>query len=132
MYKGQTVFYCLEGIEGKLENIIDSLELQEVFEVKLIMLEAITNAFIHGNEGCMDKPIYLNYSLNKDLLTIKVTDCGCGCKKLRIPDEVYEEDLLKESGRGLYLINYYSDKVKFESNSIIIKKYVSNRKVLVK
>ncbi|MDP4178213.1 MAG: ATP-binding protein, partial [Bacillota bacterium] len=64
------------------------------------------------------------------LLLIEVTDCGNGFKNIIIPEQINENDILKESGRGIYLINCYADEVKFKENSIIMKKYI-DKEVLV-
>lgn len=61
---------------------------------------------------------------DENLLEVSITDCGSGVEKLA--NYAYEEDdILAESGRGLHIINYYSDSVKFKGNSIIIKKCIS-------
>ena len=51
-------------------------------------------------------------------------------RPVSIPKEINDEDLLKESGRGLYLIGCYTDEVKFKGNSIIMKKYVNKGAVV--
>ena len=59
-----TTFYGIKNINEKLEEIIDSLSLcSKVFELKLIMCEAITNAFIHGNKKDSSKPIDVGWKL---------------------------------------------------------------------
>jgi serine/threonine-protein kinase RsbW len=122
---GVEIFYGLDDIDSKLDKIISSLNIkQERFEIKLIMCEAITNAFIHGNDGDVNKPVYLCRELKEDLLIIEVADCGCGLKNVTIPKEIGEDNILQEGGRGLYLINCYADEVQFKANSIIIKKYI--------
>ncbi|MDP4178838.1 MAG: ATP-binding protein, partial [Bacillota bacterium] len=111
--KGRVSFYGIEGIEGKLDTIIKELNIeQQYFEIKLIMMEAVTNAFIHGNNLDTSKLIMLHYELINNLLLIEVTDCGNGFKNIIIPEQINENDILKESGRGIYLINCYADEVK--------------------
>ena len=131
--EGEVLFYGLEGIDKKLDNIISTLNLdKQNFEIKLIMMEAITNAFFHGNNSKEDKLklVCLHYELKDNLLLIEVTHCGESFKNISIPKEINDEDLLKESGRGLYLIGCYTDEVKFKGNSIIMKKYVNKGAVV--
>lgn len=66
----------------------------------------------------------LNGKWNKKL-TLTVTDCGIGLGNLEINKEINEDNILDESGRGLYIINCYSDEVEFKNNSLIMKKYIS-------
>ncbi|WP_161487072.1 ATP-binding protein [Clostridium magnum] len=44
--------------------------------------------------------------------------------KINIPESVSNEDLLKEHGRGLFLIKSLSDKVEFKGNSLLIQKSI--------
>lgn len=123
--KGKVLLYGIDNISEKLDLIIQSLNLEkQCFEIKLIVTEAVNNAFIHGNKKDKSKPICIEWKFNEKLLEVSITDCGNGVKDLA--NYTYEEDdILSESGRGLLIINYYSDSVEFKGNSIIIKKCIS-------
>ena len=48
--KGELIFYGIDNLRENLDDIIKMLNLKkQYFEIKLIIIEAITNAFIHGN-----------------------------------------------------------------------------------
>lgn len=120
---GEMILYGIDNINEKLDKIIESLNLQKQdFELKLIMSEAITNAFIHGNNSNRSKPIVVKWELNEKFVNITVKDMGKKIGNLVINKDV-EEDILSESGRGLNIISLYADEVKFSDSSIIIKKY---------
>ena len=122
---GELVLYGLDNINNKLDNIIEGLKLKEqYFEIKLVISEAVNNAFIHGNNSDKNKPIYVNWKLEEKNLILTVTDCGSGIRNLKICGEINENNILEESGRGLYIINSYADEVKIIDNSIIIKKCI--------
>jgi serine/threonine-protein kinase RsbW len=124
--KGKSVLYGLDSLDTKLDSIIDELGLEKYrFETKLILIEAVTNAFIHGNNRDISKPISISFNLEGSLLKIDVTDCGRGFNTLQVREDIDDKDILSESGRGLYLINCYTDEVEFKGSSIIMKKYVS-------
>lgn len=128
---GKELFYGLENVAIRLDEIVRKLNVkQQCFEIKLIMMEAITNAFIHGNNSDASKPIELHYELKNNLLSIEVSDCGNGFKNISISKKINEDDIFKESGRGLYIISCYVDDIQFKSNSIIMKKYVNYEVVL--
>lgn len=123
--KGELIFHGLNNIETQIDYIINDLNLKELyFEIKLIIFEAVSNAFIHGNNGDNSKPILIQWNLKDKLLGIRVTDFGSGFKDLPIYEEINECNVLEEGGRGLFLIRCYTDKMYFEGNTIIMKKYV--------
>jgi serine/threonine-protein kinase RsbW len=123
---GELVLYGLDNINNKLDNIIETLNLKnQYFEIKLVISEVVNNAFIHGNNSDRNKPIYVKCEVEEKKFILTVTDCGTGINNLEICNEINENNILDESGRGLYIINSYADEVKFINNSIIVKKYIS-------
>lgn len=121
---GKVLFYGIDNINEKLNNIIQSLNLEDQsFEIKLILIEAVNNAFIHGNKKDKEKAICVEWKLEANLLEFSVTDCGDGVEKLS-NHNYEEEDILSESGRGLLIIKSYSDSVEFKGNSIVMKKCI--------
>ncbi len=120
---GEMVLYGIDNINEKLDKIVESLNLQKQnFELKLIMSEAITNAFIHGNNSNKSKPIFVKWELDDEFVNITVKDSGKKLGDLVINKDV-EEDILSESGRGLNIISLYADEVKFGESGIVMKKY---------
>lgn len=123
--KSKVVFYGIDNISEKLDSIIKTLNLKKhYFEIKLIMSEAVNNAFTHGNNSDKNKPIHVEWELEKNLLRLEVTDCGCGIENVECYKEINENNILNECGRGLYIISSYVDEVKFKGSSIIMKKYL--------
>lgn len=122
---GELVLYGLDSINSKLDNIIETLNLKDQhFEIKLVMSEAVNNAFVHGNKSDKNKPIHVKWGMEENNFILTVTDCGTGIKDLEIIRGIDEKNVLDESGRGLFLINCYADEVKCVDNSIIVKKYI--------
>lgn len=123
--KGEVVFYGVDDISKKLDNIIKTLNVdKQYFEIKVIMSEAVNNAFVHGNNRDKNKPISIQWEVKENFLRIDVTDCGSGFKDLNIYREINEENIFDERGRGLYIIGSYTDEVQFKGSSIIMKKYL--------
>lgn len=122
---GKIVLYGVDDINNTLDNIIKALNTREqYFEIKLIMFEAVNNAFVHGNNSDKNKPISICWEMKENFLRIDVTDCGYGLNDLKIHREITEDNILDECGRGLYIIDNYTDEVQFKGNSIIMKKYL--------
>ncbi|WP_410514916.1 ATP-binding protein [Paenibacillus sp. BR2-3] len=115
--------YGIEHHQGVIDTIIRELRIEAcAFDVKLILVEAVMNAHYHGNQSDSAKPIMIRYSVRNRCLNIQVEDCGEGFKQLIFPDEIKNEHLLDEGGRGLYLIRCLSDNVKMIQNTIHINK----------
>ncbi len=121
--KNQFVFYGIDNMNQELDSIIKSLDVKnKFFEIKLTMSEAITNAFIHGNNKDKSKPIVIMCNKEKDYLNIKVKDCGTNKEKIKVDKDIDENSIFEESGRGLFIISAYTDEMRFEDNSIVMKK----------
>lgn len=121
----QYVFYGVKSINEKLDHIIGKLKLREkIFEVKLIICEAITNAYIHGNKGDDSKPIILTLNKKEDVLNIMVEDCGKLSKDIKIKNSLDENDILYESGRGLFIIAAYTEEIKLDNGCLKMKMVV--------
>lgn len=121
--------YVIFGIDN-YKKVIDEIEAdlsleEKFFDIRLILTEAITNAYYHGNNGDRSKPIHIAYSCVNNSLHIEVRDCGDGSAKIKIPEEIPLENLLEERGRGLYLIKCCCDKVVFLHNCLIVDKNIS-------
>ena len=93
--KGKMLFYGIDNISEKLDIIIKPLNLKkQYFEIKLIIIEAINNAFIHGNNSDKNKPISLQWEFKENLFIVSVTDCGDGVKNLNNNKEINEDNIL--------------------------------------
>lgn len=123
----EVILCCLEHHHNIIDEIIQDLRVDEcVFDIKLILHEAITNAHYHGNNRDCKKRIYVRYILKDKHLNIQVEDCGDGVRKLIFPERIDNLHLLDEGGRGLYLIRCLSDNVEMINNTIYIDKNLSN------
>lgn len=120
------IIYGLSSHEQTIDQIQQELRIEQgEFDVRLILTEAITNAFIHGNKGDPSKPIYILYDYDGRNIHIEVQDCGEGAEDIEIPKELSMSNLLDDNGRGLYLISCFSDKVQFSNNKIIVDKSIN-------
>lgn len=120
------VMFCgLGNHQVIIEDIIQELELEPyAFDIRLILMEAVTNAYYHGNLSDCTKPITIRYLLCGGLLNLQVEDSGDGERNLLIPQEIGDGELLEDGGRGLYLIRCFSDSVEMIRNTMFISKNV--------
>ncbi|MFL0252445.1 ATP-binding protein [Clostridium neuense] len=127
LIKNTQTLYGIDGYNNVIENIIQKLNAYDYyFDIKLILTEALLNAFEHGNKSDKSKPINLFYNFDGKYLNFKITSSEKNLPKINIPESVSNEDLLKDHGRGLFLINSLSDKVEFKDNSLLIQKNILN------
>lgn len=75
--------------------------------------EAVNNAILHGNKSDPAKKVCVRCLVNKDSIVVSVTDEGGGFDPSNIPNPLDEQNLLKESGRGVFLIRSMMDRVDF-------------------
>jgi anti-sigma regulatory factor (Ser/Thr protein kinase) len=86
----------------------------EVMRVELALEEALANAIRHG--CCNDSTKQLQCCVTVDdrgEVMIVVRDPGAGFDPSAVPNPLAPENVLKPSGRGVYLINQLMDEVSF-------------------
>ncbi len=73
--------------------------------------ECMVNAVVHGNRYNANKKVHLRVTAGEDYLKIQITDEGEGFDVTKLPDPLAEENLLRHSGRGIFLIRAFMDQV---------------------
>jgi len=81
------------------------------FGVDVAVREAITNAMVHGNKEDEAKTIELTLNCLGRELEIEVKDQGEGFDPTSIPDPTEPANILKTSGRGIFLMRSFMDEV---------------------
>ncbi len=81
----------------------------------LSVTEATTNAIIHGNKCDLSKKVFIDVFVEDNNIIIKVKDQGNGFDPANIPDPTEPQNLLKDSGRGVYLMKVYMDDLKYNA-----------------
>lgn len=79
----------------------------------LAVREAVMNAVLHGNKERDDRSVRVEYSLTGEQIRIDVTDQGEGFDPGQLHDPLSSENLLREGGRGVYLMRQFMDEVNF-------------------
>ena len=79
----------------------------------LAVTEATTNAIIHANKCDINKIVTIDAYVENSKLIIKIKDEGEGFEPGNIPDPTEPENLLKDSGRGIYLMRVYMDDMEY-------------------
>lgn len=81
--------------------------------IAMAVREAAVNAVLHGNAYDKNKLITASFEITSDSLVIHVADQGPGLDPDGIPDPLAPENILRGSGRGIFLIRSFMDEVHF-------------------
>lgn len=112
--------YLLDTI---ILEILNEMEFDEETseQVSLAVIEAGTNAIKHGNQEDLSKSAHFEFIIQPDKLTVIVQDEGKGFNREDVPDPLDPANLLKSSGRGIFLMEACMDSVTFEQSGTIVK-----------
>lgn len=78
-------------------------------EIGMAVRECMVNAVVHGNRYNTRKRVHFRLAREGNRLTIVIRDEGEGFELSDLPDPLAEENLLRQSGRGLLLIQAFMD-----------------------
>lgn len=123
-FSGQLEKYVINNlteIKPLCDKITSGLESRDVFNIKLIINELVTNAFKHGNAENSELPIGIKTIIDEDYFIIKVTDMAIKPKHLEIIEEWDDDSILSEHGRGLFILNSICQKIYFDNYNIIVE-----------
>jgi len=83
----------------------------EIMKISMAVREAAVNAVLHGNAYDPNKKVTLAFERTADDLVIVIRDQGKGLDESKIPDPLAPDNLMKTSGRGIFLIRSFMDVV---------------------
>jgi serine/threonine-protein kinase RsbW len=81
--------------------------------IAMAVREAAVNAVLHGNSYDANKHIKASFETTSDSLIIRIADQGPGLDPDTLPDPLAPENILRGSGRGIFLIKAFMDEVNF-------------------
>jgi serine/threonine-protein kinase RsbW len=138
-----------QRVEVTLETLLDSVALAEDICVRIAgnlgfddddchkigmsVREGVINAYKYGNNSDRGKKIHLTIELEPSKLVIHVLDQGRGFNLEDVPDPLAEENLLKTSGRGIFLMRTFMDEFDVRHSNrggaelVMAKRYPSHR-----
>lgn len=85
----------------------------ELFKITMAVREAAVNAVLHGNSYDPQKRVTASFENDGKSLVIRIADQGNGLDPETLPDPLAPENLLRGSGRGIFLIRSFMDEVHF-------------------
>ena len=105
---------------GALDEFIASFAESEgysnlfVENLQLAMQEAFVNAVKHGNKERDDLTVSCVFTVMGEMLMVTVRDSGTGFNPDELPDPVDHMNLLRLSGRGVYIMRSVAEAITHE------------------
>ncbi|SNS48551.1 serine/threonine-protein kinase RsbW [Granulicella rosea] len=84
-----------------------------VGNIAMSVREATVNAVMHGNRYEAGLSVTASFELTPQALIVKLADQGPGLDVDSVPDPLAPENILRGSGRGIFLIRAFMDEVNF-------------------
>jgi serine/threonine-protein kinase RsbW len=102
-------------IESVAEKMATAAGFDEdtTFHITMAVREAAVNAVLHGNEYDPTRKVTASFEDDGASLVFKVSDEGKGVDPESLPDPLAAENLLRGTGRGIFLIRSFMDEVHF-------------------
>jgi serine/threonine-protein kinase RsbW len=104
----------LESVDSAENLVLDVAQKagfpeEDLHKIGMAVRESMVNAVVHGNQYSAHKKIHVSVSKGPDRLTVAIADQGKGFDLDALPDPLSEENLLRNSGRGMFLIRAFMD-----------------------
>jgi serine/threonine-protein kinase RsbW len=84
---------------------------EELDRIGMSVRECMVNAVVHGNRYNAHKKVQLSLSRTPERFTIRIADQGEGFDPGALPDPVAGDNILRQSGRGIFLMKTFMDEL---------------------
>ena len=114
-----------EAVERVLDSTLESVDSAEelatgvaqragfdeddLIKIGMAVRESMVNAVVHGNQYNANKKVRFSVSHQGGRYIIRIADEGQGFDFDKVPDPLAPENLMRTSGRGLFLIRSFMD-----------------------
>lgn len=85
----------------------------EAANIAMAVREATVNAVLHGNSYSREKQVSVVFESDEKSVFLRVADEGAGFNAALLPDPLSTENILRGSGRGVFLMRALMDEVHF-------------------
>ena len=111
-----TLDSSLEGVDKGEALVLDTarrlgFDEDALHEIGVSARESLVNAVAHGNRYSVRKKVQLVVDESVERLVIEIADEGSGFDAEAVPDPLGDDNLLRQSGRGLLMIRAFMDEV---------------------
>jgi serine/threonine-protein kinase RsbW len=122
---GDNTRHVSETVERFLDSTLDSVDSAEelavgaaqragfgdddLMKIGMAVRESMVNAVVHGNRYNANKKVRFSVTRNSGRFTVRIADEGEGFDFDGLPDPLASENLMRTSGRGIFLIRSFMD-----------------------
>lgn len=112
----------LESLE-KIEKLSEEVSVEAGLSpdlrdnLAIAVTEVVGNAIVHGNNQDPEKIVTVEFEILQDRVLIKVQDQGKGFDPECVEDCLEPENLMKESGRGIFILRSLMDDLQIKPSS---------------
>jgi len=104
----------------------------DLMKIGMAVRESMVNAVVHGNRYNAHKKVRLKVTHNRERFTIRIADEGEGFDFNGLPDPLAPENLMRTSGRGIFLIRSFMDEFEMrrrdpQGTEVTLVKYVVSK-----
>lgn len=89
----------------------------ERHRIAMAVREITVNAVMHGNAYDRGKKVIIEFSVSREDLVVSIRDQGTGFDTTGLADPLAPENLLRQSGRGIFLARAFMDQVDLQTSS---------------
>jgi serine/threonine-protein kinase RsbW len=106
----------VEGFIKKVDTVIHFDEIQ-LHKLMISLTEAVNNAIFHGNKSNPEKKVTVKCEILPGWVLFLIADQGSGFRLEHVKNPLEQENLMRENGRGVFLMRTLMDKVEFEQGA---------------
>lgn len=101
---------------------LDSIDENDLYDLRLIFSELLVNAVIHGNKNDSHKFVNLSVELENDSVSSVISDEGSGFDHTALLAEARSnKNIFSERGRGIMLVHSLADSMAYNAAGNEIK-----------
>lgn len=120
---GQEPETVVRSLDSVLESVDSAEELalgvaqaagfdeDELMKIGMAVRESMVNAVVHGNRYNANKKVAFSVHRSQNRYQITIADEGEGFDVESLPDPLAPENLMRTSGRGIFLMRSFMDEV---------------------
>jgi serine/threonine-protein kinase RsbW len=127
----------LESVDSAETLVLDvaqkaGFDEEDLHKIGMAVRECLVNAVVHGNQYSAHKKVHVSVSVAPDRLSVAIADQGKGFELQEVPDPLAETNLLRYSGRGMFLIRAFMDELQVRRLSphgteVTLTKYIGRK-----
>jgi serine/threonine-protein kinase RsbW len=116
-------YKCKLSVIPKIQKFVEQIVSKYTNDVKIIeainfaVAEASSNSIKHGNKFDLSKNVELKIFLENNSIIISFFDFGRGFIPENLPDPTLPENLLRDNGRGIFIIKSVIDSLSYNFSS---------------